>query len=133
MHFMTVGISKDLGMTDYSYTVEDEHGNRKTVIARDKYDLGEAIAEGSFYESGVETPAWSSEVTHAPSETSAGGGAGEGLLGIIGGILGFIVFMAILTEVAPRAANVIDTLMSIAFFAFIGWVVFRIVKKFKKA
>ena len=32
------------------YIVEDEGGNRKEVIARDNYELGEKIAESDFQE-----------------------------------------------------------------------------------
>ena len=34
----------------YIYTVEDDYGNRKDVVAHDNYDLGEQIAEGDFAE-----------------------------------------------------------------------------------
>ena len=32
----------------YVYTLEDDHGNRKDVVAHDSYDLGEKIAEGNY-------------------------------------------------------------------------------------
>ena len=131
MALMTAGISNDVGMTDYVYTIEDENGRRKTIVARDKYELGERIAEGAFEDDfNLETPAPTISSVPTSAEFSSGGGAAEGILGLLGAILGFIVFMAILTEVAPRAANIIDTLLSLAVLAGIGWVVFRIVKKF---
>lgn len=39
MKLMTAGISGDMGLTDYCYTIEDEHGHRKKVIASDSYEL----------------------------------------------------------------------------------------------
>jgi hypothetical protein len=129
MHVMTVGISSDLGLDDYTYTIEDERGNRKTVIAHDRHELGSAISEGNFHEVDETDTSDSSGVRAERSESSDEEGFGSKFVQVVGGIFAFVVFMAFIPMVAPAVGRFFEALLSFAFIAAIGWGIFIVVRK----
>jgi len=126
---MTAGISNDLGMDDYSYTIEDELGNRKNVIAHDKRELGNAIAEGSFYEVNKAEPLEEVADRRGRSERSDGEGIGGKFVQGVMGFVGFVVLMAVISMAAPKVGHFFEALFGFLFIAAIGWVIYRIVRR----
>jgi hypothetical protein len=128
LKFITAGISGDMGLTDYCYTIEDESGRRKLVIASDPHELGEAIAEGSFYEApGSHDEASENSNTSALAESSGEGGGG-GCSGIIFGVLGFIIFMAIVSSIWPTIGHIAEAVFGFAIMAAIAFGLYRIAR-----
>ena len=125
MSFVTVGI---LGPDEYCYTIEDEAGNGKNVIASDNYASGEAIAEGNFFEGHrfkSITPKEPSIVVENKSEN------GGNWLNVIGGFVAFVVIMAIISMAAPAVGRAFEAIFGFGIITGIVYLFFRIFRRRK--
>jgi hypothetical protein len=121
---MTAGIGNDLAGNNYTYTIEDEYGNRKTVTASDSYELGAAIADGNFRE--VYEPESRIQRTPDRDEPVEGSGGG-GLLEKIGAFFGFVILMAIISMIWPNVGHAFETIFGLGIMAAIAYGLYRVV------